>query len=96
MADAVKSATVTPACSVARPPSKGPAHITNAALIRRAKRASDPPTKDESAARPVSVMVRTVVVTSGSAILRARILSSHRDAERGDDRRAVRVRDKTQ
>jgi len=54
-----------------RAPVKAPANIRRIDAVRRCHRGLPPPAKDESAANPVIVIVKTVVVRSGTPSFRA-------------------------
>ncbi len=62
--------------STSHAPSAAPTTIATTAAERRGERVPGPPPARESAARPVRVMVRTVVVMSGTPSLRTVALRS--------------------
>src|SRR5216684_3822150 len=57
-------------CLSSRAPTNAPAHIRRMEIARLCHRGLLPPAKEESAASPVIVSVKTVVVKSGRAIFR--------------------------
>src|SRR5207244_11610521 len=57
-------------CRTRSAPTAAPRNMLSRDAQRRAARGLTPPASVESAARPVSVNVRTVVVRSGSAMVR--------------------------
>src|ERR1022692_4336573 len=59
-----------PMCRYSAAPANAPMSIAVTAAVRRAAPLFVPPARPESAARPVRVMVSTVVVMSGTAIRR--------------------------